>query len=198
MKKAFLLFCLLFSLPVFAQEFALKNNLAYDALRTPNLSLEFSLGKKWTLDTQTGMNFFFNEKDATADGYKTKKWSHWLVQPEVRYWTCETFNGWFLGMHALGGLMNVGGVDIPFIIQNKDGEMKNHRYEGYYVGGGISAGYHWILSNRISLEATLGVGYARIGYDKFRCTNCGEKIGDGGADYVGPTKAAISIIYMIK
>lgn len=66
MKKAFLLFCLLFSLPVFAQEFALKNNLAYDALRTPNLSLEFSLGKKWTLDTQTGMNFFFYTKKQLA------------------------------------------------------------------------------------------------------------------------------------
>ena len=122
MKKICFFFFLLFSLQSFSQKVVLKNNLVYDALLTPNLSVEFSLGKKWTLDTQIGMNFFFYENDATANGYKTKKWSHWLVQPEIRYWTCETFNGWFLGLHAHGGQMNVGGINIPFIIQNHSKE----------------------------------------------------------------------------
>ena len=68
MKKSIFFFFLLFSLPVFSQRVAIKNNLVYDALLTPNLSLEFSLGEKWTLDTQVGMNFFFYENDPTADG----------------------------------------------------------------------------------------------------------------------------------
>lgn len=89
MKKTCFFFFLLFSLQAFSQKVVLKNNLVYDALLTPNLSVELSLGKKWTLDTQVGMNFFFYESDATAGGYKTRKWSHWLVQPEIRYWTCE-------------------------------------------------------------------------------------------------------------
>ena len=84
MKKSIFFFFLLFSLPVFSQRVAIKNNLVYDALLTPNLSLEFSLGEKWTLDTQVGMNFFFYGNDPTADGYKTRKWSHWLVQHEIR------------------------------------------------------------------------------------------------------------------
>ena len=162
MKKICFFFFLLFSLQSFSQKVVLKNNLVYDALLTPNLSVEFSLGKKWTLDTQIGMNFFFYENDATANGYKTKKWSHWLVQPEIRYWTCETFNGWFLGLHAHGGQMNVGGINIPFIIQNHSKEMKDYRYEGYFYGGGISTGYHWILSSRFSVEASLGLGYAML------------------------------------
>lgn len=182
----------------FSQRVAIKNNLVYDALLTPNLSLEFSLGEKWTLDTQVGMNFFFYENDPTADGYKTRKWSHWLVQPEIRYWACERFNGWFLGLHAHGGQMNVGGINIPFILQNKHKEMKAHRYEGYFYGGGISAGYHWILSDRFSLEAALGIGYAHVRYDKFKCTACGQRTGKGGADYLGPTRAALSIIYILK
>lgn len=110
MKKSIFFFFLLFSLQAFSQRVAIKNNLVYDALLTPNLSLEFSFGEKWTLDTQVGMNFFFYENDPTADEYKTKKWSHWLVQPEIRYWICERFNGWFLGLHAHGGQMNVGGL----------------------------------------------------------------------------------------
>ena len=44
-----------------AQQVALKHNLAYDAILTPNLSLEFAMGKKLTLDTQVGWNsFIFN------------------------------------------------------------------------------------------------------------------------------------------
>lgn len=198
MKKSIFFFFLSFSLQAFSQKIAIKNNIFYDALLTPNLSLEFPLKEKWTLDTQVGMNFFFYENDATANGYRTKKWSHWLVQPEIRYWTCERFNGWFFGLHVHGGQMNVGGINIPFILQNKHKEMKDHRYEGYFYGGGVSAGYHWILSRRFSLEATLGIGYAHVEYEKFKCTVCGQKTGADGADYIGPTRAALSIIYILK
>ena len=67
MKKSIFFFFLLFSLQAFSQRVAIKNNLVYDALLTPNLSLEFSFGEKWTLDTQVGMNFFFYKNDPTAD-----------------------------------------------------------------------------------------------------------------------------------
>ena len=36
MKKSIFFFFLLFSLPVFSQRVAIKNNLVYDALLTPN------------------------------------------------------------------------------------------------------------------------------------------------------------------
>ena len=81
MKPFFLLVFLLCSAGAFSQKVALKNNLAYDALKTPNLSLEFSMGRKWTLDTQVGMNFFFYTRDATSSRYKAKKFSHWLIGP---------------------------------------------------------------------------------------------------------------------
>ena len=85
MKPFFLLVFLLCSAGAFSQKVALKNNLAYDALKTPNLSLEFSMGRKWTLDTQVGMNFFFYTRDATSSRYKAKKFSHWLFQPGGRF-----------------------------------------------------------------------------------------------------------------
>ncbi len=34
--------------------------------------------------------------------------------------------------------------------------MKEHRYEGYFWGGGLSAGYQWVVSNRFNIEASLG------------------------------------------
>lgn len=182
-----------------AQTVALKNNLAYDALLTPNLSMEVALGKQWTMDLQYGANFFFYENDATAENYKTKKWSHWMVQPELRYWFCEAFNGWFLGLHAQGGQANVGGISIPFVLQNKDGVMKDNRYEvDAFYGGGLAVGYQWLITPRFSMEFELGAGYNRIHYNKYTSTTCGGCKGKGEADYVGPTKAAISLVFFLK
>ena len=55
-----------------------------------------------------------------------------------------------------------------------------------------------MLSNRFNIEASLGIGYVHARYDKYKCTTCGQKLGKGDADYIGPTRAAISIIYMLK
>lgn len=121
-----------------------------------------------------------------------------MVQPGVRYWTCERFNGFFVGAHALGGEINIGKIGIPFILQNKNNVMRNHRYEAWFYGGGLSIGYQWIITDRFSIEAEIGGGYARIHYDKFPCTRCAAKVGEGIADYVGPTKAALSLILFLK
>lgn len=64
-----------------AQKAAIKTNLLYDATTTFNLGAEFALSPKWTLDVSGNYNpwTFSNNK----------KWKHWLVQPEARYWFCN-------------------------------------------------------------------------------------------------------------
>jgi len=54
------------------------------------------------------------------------------------------------------------------------------------------------LGNRWNLEITLGGGYARFHYEKYPCLKCSAKIGEGDKDYFGPTKGAVSLIYIIK
>lgn len=34
--------------------------------------------------------------------------------PEYRYWFCQSFNGWFVGAHLMGGQFNVSDIDMPF------------------------------------------------------------------------------------
>ena len=195
MKRTIFLFFLFFCTHSFAQKVAIKNNLAYDALKTPNLSLEFSMGRKWTLDTQVGMNFFFYTQDATSSRYKTKKASHWLVQPELRYWIYEPFNGHFLGAHLLYTFYNVGGVKMPLGIFP---DLKDYRYEGNGYGVGFSYGYQWLLSNRWNLEATFGFGYIYLDHSRYECRTCGEKLNRESKHYLGPTKVGVSLIYVIK
>jgi hypothetical protein len=55
-----------------------------------------------------------------------------------------------------------------------------------------------VLGNRWGLEATVGVGYAYLDYDKYPCAKCGRKIGSASEHYFGPTKAGITLIFMIK
>ena len=175
-------------LPVFAA----KTNLLYDATTTFNLGVEFRLSRRLSLDLPVNYNpwTFSNNR----------KLKHILVQPELRYWIYEPFNGHFLGVHALWSLFNVGNLSLPSPVEEMMGygDLKNYRYEGNLYGVGVSYGYHWILSRRFSLEATLGLGYVYLDYDRFNCPKCGERIESETKHYFGPTKVGVSLIYMIK
>lgn len=94
----------------------------------------------------------------------------------------------------MGGQFNAGGVKLPLGIFKS---LRDHRYEGWYVGGGVTAGYQWPLSKHWNLETSVGFGYDYIQYEKFKCGACGEKEKSSHDNYVGPTKAAISLIYML-
>ena len=170
-----------------AQKVAVKNNVVYDVLATPNLGVELGLGRATTLDISGNYNPF--EKN---DG---KMFKHWLVQPEFRYWLCERFNGHFFGVHLLGGEYNISKVKLPFGLA-RDG--KEHRYDGWYVGGGFIYGYQWMLARKWSIEATVGVGYVRFDYDKYGCRDCSPRLESGTKNYFGPTKLGVNLIFIIN
>ena len=87
MKRFFLLILMLcaagFTQRLSAQEWAIKSNLLYDATTSINLGVERAIADKWTIELSGNWNPF-EFKD-------NKKWKHWLVQPEVRYWTWKHF-----------------------------------------------------------------------------------------------------------
>ena len=123
---------------------SLKSNLAYDATGGFNLGAEFKVAPRLTVDLPLVWN--------PLEFGEGRKWKHFLVQPELRYWTCEPFNGHFLGIHAHYAFYNAGGVGSRW--------MKDYRFEGWLAGIGVSYGYQWLLSYRWSIEASVGVGYA--------------------------------------
>lgn len=171
-----------------AQKAAMKTNALYWATSTPNLALELGLADRWTLDVTGGYNpWTLNEK-------KNRKLKHWLVMPEARYWLCEAFQGHFFGLHSGYAYYNLSNVRLP--LQKKS--MKDHRYQGWATGLGLSYGYSWILGKRWNLEASIGLGYVYTQYDQYECITCGEHQGKKDKHYFGPTKAAVSIIYMLK
>ncbi len=178
------------NIPKSGPKVALKTNLLYGgATLTPNLGIEIGLGKKTTLDISAG----YNPWNLNGENNDNKKLVHYLIQPEFRWWLCERFNGHFFGVHGLFSHYNIAGHDIPLI----DFE-KQFRYEGYAYGGGVSYGYHWMLSKHWGLEFTIGVGAAYLKYDKYDCARCRDKIGTESKTYFGPTKAGINLVFIIK
>lgn len=170
---------------VFAQNVAVKTNFLYWTTLTPNVGAEFSFAKKNTVQLFYGLNPW--------ESSSGKSLRHWVLQPEYRYWFCESFNGWFVGFHLMGGEFNMGNVDLPLNILEG---LKDYRYEGWYAGGGVSVGYQWMLSRHWNFEASIGLGYDYIKYDKFECGVCGEKIKSSHSHYFGPTRAALSLLYI--
>ena len=163
----FLLFALLASTHTMkAQEIALKTNLVYDALLTVNLGAEAKIAPRWSVDLSGNFNAW------TLD--HGKKWKHWMVQPEARYWFCDAMAGHFVAAHALGGQYNVGHIDmgsLNFLGTNLK-NLKDHRYQG-------------------------GVGWIYTKFDTFECAGCGRRVNTGRShNYVGPTKAAINLVYV--
>lgn len=186
----FFILLLIISVPqVKSQAVAIKSNLLADAATSVNLGAEFVLKPQWTLGVTGQYNpWTFREN---------KKWKHWLVQPELRYWFCQAWDGHFFGLHLHGGEMNVGGIknSINYLGTNF-GKLTDYRYEGWFTGGGITYGYSLPVSRRWNFEVLAGFGYVYVKFDKFPCVKCGEKIGDGSHHYFGPTQAALNLVYV--
>lgn len=192
--KALLVLLMAITTTTASAQLAIKTNLLYDATTTPNIGIEVGLGKRHTAQIFYGLNpWSFKGGDSKA--------KHWLLMPEYRWWTCTVFNGWFFGVHAMGGEFNAGNVNLPipgafFKGDNLQKELKDYRYEGKYLGGGLTAGYQWILSKHWNIEAELGVGYDHIWYDKYPCAECGTRLEKAETNYIGLTKLGLSILYI--
>lgn len=168
---------------------ALKTNLLYGiGTLTPNLSAEIRLGQRSTLEL-TGSYNPWNLNGKEADN---KKIVHWIAQAEYRYWLCENFNGHFFGIHPFYWQYNVGGYEIPLLFE------KEYRSEGNAYGAGLSYGYHWMLSKKFGIEFNAGFGMAFMRYDKYGCDKCSIKTGEYKKTYFGPTKLAVSLVYILK
>lgn len=175
--------------PVRAQSFAVKTNLIYDATATVNVGMEVGLAPRWTFDLSGNLN--------TWSKNEYTKWKHWMVQPEARYWFCDRFSRHFIGAHLLTGAFNFGNIDNNISFLGTDfSVLSDYRYQGYAYGGGFAYGFAYVLSKHLNLELEVGAGYVYLDYEKFECADCGRKVGEGNHHYVGPTKAAINLVYL--
>ena len=182
---------------VHAQEVAVKTNILYDAMTTPNLGVEIGAGLKNTFQLFYGLNpWKFN-----SDTHGRRFAKHWVLMPEYRWWLCTKYNGHFIGVHAMGGEFNAASVSLPipgffFSGENIPKAVKDTRFQGGFAGIGATYGYQWILDRHWNVEAEIGIGYNHVWYDQYPCYVCGSKIKSGQTNYAGVTKLGLSLVYL--
>ena len=103
-KRILFLFVTLFaSTLLYSQVVGVKTNLVMDAMKMINLGAEVGLSKKLTLDLYANYNPW---------KYKDQKMMKMLaIQPELRYWFCDKFNGHFVGFHVHGGVYQAAAIN---------------------------------------------------------------------------------------
>jgi len=214
MKKPLVTFLLCFTLASagHAQKLAVKMNglgLATFAgfgqwSPTPNLGAEVALWPRWTIDIDGYINpFTFSDNKSTQ---------FWAVQPELRFWFCNKFNGHFIGLHGQ-------------YADYQDFGTRTYIYDGHLAGLGLSYGYVLPLAYRWKLEFNLGAGWNSVNHDskwlrgnpekpdqpylgypdyygKFFVNKDNQPAGNVPCnihkDYWGITRAGVSIIFLIR
>ncbi|GHT12397.1 hypothetical protein FACS189426_15730 [Bacteroidia bacterium] len=172
-----------------ARVFAVSSNLLYDAALLPNLSLELAFNRQSLL-----LQGAWTWMDTRSPNY----WSYriqmlWL---ENRYWwgdRPQALTGFFTGVYGAVGTYDVrlfpkGGEPLGF--------LSNLSYSLGFTGG-----YSLPLSRRWNLNFNLGVGYLGGEYNEYNhssCADCYPKRSTKQRRYIGPTQAAVSIVYLIS
>lgn len=196
MNKKFLvviLMCLGAFFTANAQKVGIKTNLLYDLSTTVNLGVEVAVAPQWTLDISGNLIPW-------KIGSKSGSWKHTYLQPEARWWADECFSGHFVGVHALGGVYELGGLKwmknvVPGFVDKHPGIAQN-RYKGWGVGAGVAYGYAVRLAKHWNFEAELGLGYFYFNHDTYDFEG-GQQLATGvERHYVGPTKLGVTFMYL--
>ncbi len=123
-----------------------KTNALYWTTASLNAGFEMGLTPRITFEIDAGYNpLTFSDN---------RKFKFWMIQPEIRHWFRNRFEGHFLGVHLLYADFNVGGMKFL--------GMSDRRYQGGPVWGGC--GIRVQMAPRKKLERR---GYGSFGLSSF-------------------------------
>ncbi len=189
--------------------FALKTNMLFDAMITPNFEIEVPFGRKrnWSIMVEDWFPWWLFDKNSQGDSnpykwlgvpYKNKgdksfrkAYELWVIGVELRRWLnrCPEQNplmtGHFIGLYAASGKYDL--------------ERKSVGDQGEFQSYGITWGYSWLLGRRWNLEFSVSAGVLwgpqRHYHGEFDDTHLIWKE-NRNFTYWGPTKLKLSIVWL--
>lgn len=174
---------------------ALRTNLLWWGAGAPNLGVEFPLGEHWSLGLDGGFKswdrFFTNDPSASP-----RRWRHFAVVPDVRWYPREVGSGFFLDVNLLYAHYNLGNIKLPFGMYKS---LQADYRQGGMLGGGLSAGYAWNLGPRWRLEAEAGAAAGWYTQENYyigsNCRHC--RIGpETGWQFI--PKLSLGVVYSFE
>ncbi|MBR2031666.1 MAG: DUF3575 domain-containing protein [Alistipes sp.] len=160
---------------------SIKTNAAAVVALITNIGFEVKLAPRWSLDVM-GAYSPYNMV------VKDRKIRLFGIRPEARFWWGEPMKrGHFIGLHGFTSAFN---VQLNDKVRLQD---PNHALWGV----GLAYGYALPLGKKEhwGVEFTLGLGYARIKYDKYEGIENGRFIERNTVNYFGPTRLGVNFYY---
>jgi len=183
---------------------ALKTNLLFDALLTPNVEIETQLGRdsRWSIMIEDWFPWFLYRKNLHGqartehrliDKIYKNAYQLWAIGGELRYWfrpRCQQVRPWLTGTFA--GVYVAGG--------KYDWEWDSNGDQGEFMSAGLSIGRSWPLSKHWNMELSGSIGAVwgprRHYQGEYDDTHLIWKY-NGNIFYVGPTKLKLSLVWLL-
>ena len=165
-----------------AQELALKTNLLSDAVTVPSFGVEFTIARRWTLNTDVE---WMPIRQSDNHFLRTLK-----IQPEARFWFRAPFTGPYIGPSFHWRWYNMAGLPVF--------KLKDERIQGYMLSAGVTTGWHFTLSPRWGLEPSLTIGYGYCDFRRYAAPSSRIVSSKGYVHYFGPTSASLQLVYMLR
>ena len=159
-----------------AKKVALRANLLRWATLTPDLGIEWRVNPSWGVLVNGSWTTW------TWNGYD-RRYALWEVMPEVRYYMGEK-KAWYVGAMFKAGQFNYKLSDL-----GRQGDL---------LGGGITGGYQLRLTDALSMDFTLGLGYLHAACENYEVIDdVRVRSGNETKHWLGPINAGVTLVWKI-
>lgn len=161
---------------------AMKTNLLHDAILTPDLGIEVSLARRWSLSAEGVWAWWSNDS-------RHRYWRVYGGWGEMRFWPGEKSRQRALTGHHVGIYGSLLSYDFEF---GREGWMS----PGLTYGAGVSYGYSIRVADRLNIDFSVRAGYSGGDLVKYR-PQCGEYycVSSGFHRYIGITGLEVTLVW---
>lgn len=176
-----------------AQRYSVSTN-AVEWLNLGTINAEAGVAVSQHFSVHAGMrynNWSFRQGDPAVrytdlegegeQQFENRKQSYDL---KLRWWPWHIYSGWS------------GYVKAQYMEYNRGGFITHPSEEGDALGGGVGGSYTYMLNKNWNIEFGAGIWGGWTKYTSYRCTNCGQKTGEGEKLFLLPDDVMLSFIYV--
>ncbi|MCF2581324.1 DUF3575 domain-containing protein [Bacteroides caecigallinarum] len=155
---------------------SLRANFLRWATLTPDLGIE------WRISSSVGIMVNGSWTSWTWQD-NARRYALWEVMPEVRWYLGEK-KAWYVG-----AMFKAGEFNYKLSTTGKQGDL---------MGGGITGGYQLPLTETLSMDFSLGLGYLNADTEKYDVIY-GVRVRSGNETkhWVGPINAGVTLVWKI-
>ncbi|HIR83596.1 MAG TPA: DUF3575 domain-containing protein [Candidatus Cryptobacteroides pullicola] len=155
---------------------SLRANLLRWATLTPDLGIE------WRISPSVGIMVNGSWTSWTWND-NARRYALWEVMPEVRWYLGEK-KAWYVG-----AMFKAGQFNYKFSGTGRQGDL---------LGGGITGGYQLKLTEALSMDFTLGLGYLNADTERYDVID-GVRVRSGNETkhWIDPVNAGVTLVWKI-